>query len=93
MTLLFIGFAWLWSAPCSANPGNYVPEKLCAGIIDIPPFIMQNPSGAWGDLGCDLLHALPRNSAQGWNWCPSTVLSRWKKIWLEESFIWFRWPL
>ena len=65
LALLFIGIVWLWSALCFANPGNHVPETLRVGVMDLPPFVMQNPSGEWGGLSCDLLHAVAKELGTG----------------------------
>lgn len=51
---------WPLSAAGAAGPANSIPETLRAGVIEMPPFIMQNPTGEWGGLGCDLLQAVAR---------------------------------
>lgn len=58
--LVFLGLAWPLSAAGAASPGNNIPETLRVGVMDLPPFIMQNQSEEWGGLGYDLLHAVAR---------------------------------
>jgi len=63
--LVFIGFVWPLSAAYAVNSDYKIPEKLRVGVMDLPPFIMQNLSGEWGGLGHDLLHAVARELGTG----------------------------
>lgn len=60
LVLLFVGLTWLVASLCTADPLSHVPEKVRAGVIELPPFVRQHPSGEWGGLGCDLLQAVAK---------------------------------
>jgi len=63
--LLCICLASFLSATYAANPDYNLPEELRVGVIEQPPFVMQNPTGEWVGLSCDLLHAVARELGAG----------------------------
>jgi ABC-type amino acid transport substrate-binding protein len=48
------------TASASAEDGNSVPQKLVAGTLNLPPFVMKKSTGEWEGLSVDLLQAVAR---------------------------------
>ena len=55
---------------CAANLDYKIPEKLRLGVIELPPFVMHNPTGEWAGIGCDFVHAVAKELGAGLEFVP-----------------------